>query len=142
MSDLISRQAAIAVADELKDDLPDDERIADAVMAHNAGILEYQTALSLLPSAQPEILACGEGELNTQGWIPWWQEYPDNNRFVLVCNDDGRMAIAQYIGHEVDAYHLWQIAYCPYDVDVWDDDEYGKIVAWTELPAPPEEEQS
>lgn len=69
-------------------------------------------------------------------WIPWWQEYPDNNRFVLVCNDDGRMAIAQYIGHEVDAYHPWQIAYCPYDVDVWDEDEYGKIVAWMDLPKP------
>ena len=55
-SDLISRQAAIALADSLKDDLPDDERIADAVMAHNDGILEYQTALSLLPSAQPERL--------------------------------------------------------------------------------------
>ena len=54
MQDLISRQAAIELADSLKDDLPDDERIADAVMAHNEGILEYQTALSLLPSAQPE----------------------------------------------------------------------------------------
>ena len=69
-------------------------------------------------------------------WIPWWQEYPDNNRFVLVCNDDGRMAIAQYIGHEEDAYHPWQIAYCPYDVDVWDDDEHGKIMAWMDLPKP------
>ena len=54
-SDLISRQAAIALADSLKDDLPDDERIADTVMAHNEGILEYQTKLSLLPSAQPEL---------------------------------------------------------------------------------------
>ena len=51
MSDLISRRAAIELADELKDDLPDDERIADAVMARNEGILEYQTKLSLLPSA-------------------------------------------------------------------------------------------
>jgi hypothetical protein len=29
--------------------------MADIVMAHNEGILEYQTKLSLLPSAQPEI---------------------------------------------------------------------------------------
>lgn len=48
MDDVISRKAAIALADKLKDNLPDDERIADAVMAHNEGILEYQTALSLL----------------------------------------------------------------------------------------------
>lgn len=52
--ELISREAAIELADKLKDNLPDDERIADAVIAHNEGILEYQTALSLLPSVQPE----------------------------------------------------------------------------------------
>lgn len=52
--DMISRAAAITLANSLKDDLPDDERIADTVMAHNEGVLEYQTALSLLPSAQPE----------------------------------------------------------------------------------------
>lgn len=50
MDNLISRQAALALADSLKDDLPDDERMADIVMAHNEGILEYQTKLSLLPS--------------------------------------------------------------------------------------------
>ena len=58
MRDLISRKAAIALANSLKDDLPDDERIADTVMAHNEGILEYQTKLSLLPSAQPEVIRC------------------------------------------------------------------------------------
>ena len=55
MDDLISRQAAIELANSLKDNLPDDERIADIVMAHNEGILEYQTKLSLLPSAQPNL---------------------------------------------------------------------------------------
>ena len=55
MNDLISRQEAIALADGLKDELPDDERAAYCVMAHNEGILEYQTALSLLPSAQPDL---------------------------------------------------------------------------------------
>ena len=54
MSDMISRQAAIELANSLKDNLPDDERIADIVMAHNEGILEYQTKLSLLPSTQPK----------------------------------------------------------------------------------------
>lgn len=56
-TDAISRQAAIAIADKLKDDLPDDDQIAGAVMAHNEGIAEYQTALSLLPSVQPEPLS-------------------------------------------------------------------------------------
>ena len=80
MDDLISRQAAIALADTLKDDLPDDERIADAVIAHNEGVMEYQTKLSLLPSAQPErkkgkwindngLYKCSSCK---QLWAEWW----------------------------------------------------------------------
>ena len=52
--DAISRQSAIFLASDLKQDLPDDERIADMVMAHNEGILEYQTQLSLLPPVTPQ----------------------------------------------------------------------------------------
>lgn len=52
--DCISREAAICLADELKDDLPDDDRLSDMVMSHNEGILEYQTQLSLLPFVQPK----------------------------------------------------------------------------------------
>ena len=51
--DCISREASICLADELKDDLPDDDRLSDMVMSHNEGILEYQTQLSLLPSVTP-----------------------------------------------------------------------------------------
>ena len=53
-TDAISRQSAIFLASDLNQDLPDDERIADMVMAHNEGILEYQTQLSLLPSVTPQ----------------------------------------------------------------------------------------
>ena len=52
--DAISRHDAIRLADELKDDLPDDEQMADIVTAHNEGISEYQTKLSLLPSVIPK----------------------------------------------------------------------------------------
>lgn len=65
MGDLIERQAAIELADTLKDDVTDDERIADAVIAHNEGILEYQTALSLLPSAQQNCTDCPEYDHET-----------------------------------------------------------------------------
>ena len=51
--ELISRQSAIFLASDLKQDLPDDERIADMVMAHNEGVSEYQTQLSLLPPVNP-----------------------------------------------------------------------------------------
>jgi len=52
--DVISRQAAIDLANELKDDLPDDDHLSDMVMSHNEGVLEYQTKLSLLPPVTPQ----------------------------------------------------------------------------------------
>ena len=55
MSNLIDRQAAINIADELKDDLPDDPHLVDCILSHNEGILEYQTKLSLLSSVQPPV---------------------------------------------------------------------------------------
>lgn len=90
MNDSISRQAAIALADKLKDNSTNNERIADTVVAHNVGILEYQTALSLLPSLQPEIIRCKDckhrpvdGE-DTQGF---GVEFPD---YICPCQcDDG-----------------------------------------------------
>lgn len=60
--DLISRQSAIFLASDLKQDLPDDEHLADMVMAHNEGILEYQTQLSLLPPVNSQ-------EPKTGHWI-------------------------------------------------------------------------
>ena len=77
MTDLISRQAAIELANSLKDDLPDDERIADTVMAHNEGILEYQTKLSLLPSAQPEIIRCKD--------CRWWDKYSETQGYCMAA---------------------------------------------------------
>ena len=52
--DAISRHSAIFLASDLKQDLPDDERIVDMVIAYNQGILEYQTQLSLLPPVNPQ----------------------------------------------------------------------------------------
>lgn len=53
-TDAISRQSAIFLASDLKQDLPDDEHLTDMVMAHNEGVSEYQTQLSLLPSVAPQ----------------------------------------------------------------------------------------
>ena len=67
-------------------------------------------------------------------WHPVSDELPDTCRMVLVCNDDGKIAVAQYVGE--DGFWPWQIAYCPYDVDVWEDSENGPVMAWMELPKP------
>ena len=65
---------------------------------------------------------------------------PDNNRFVLVMNDEGRCGVAQYVGDDIAPITPWQIAYCLYDVDTWDDEEQGPVCWWRELPEPPKEE--
>lgn len=53
----ISRLEALKIADELKADLPDDDHLADMAMAHNEGVLEYQTKLSLLPPVKLETMS-------------------------------------------------------------------------------------
>lgn len=65
---------------------------------------------------------------------------PDTNRFVLVMNDEGRCGVAQYVGDDFASITPWQIAYCLYDVDTWDDEEQGPVCWWRELPEPPKEE--
>lgn len=75
----ISRQSAIFLANDLKEDLPDDEHIADMVLAHNEGILEYQTKLSLLPPVTPQP--------KTGRWII----IDDCEQFIAKCSECGRI---------------------------------------------------
>lgn len=82
--DVISRQSAIFLASDLKQDLPDDERIADMVMAHNEGILEYQTQLSLLPSVTPQ--------QRTGRWVKEGQ----GGRYKWMCSNCGTHHRALY----------------------------------------------
>ena len=67
-------------------------------------------------------------------WISVNDGLPEDNRFVLVCNDDGRIMIAQYVGESI---WQWQYKYTNYDVDVWDDEEQGPVCWWMPLPDPP-----
>lgn len=67
------------------------------------------------------------------GWISVEDRLPEDERFVLVCNDDGKMMVAQYIA-EMDK---WQYRYMAYDVDVWDDTEQGPVEWWMPLPEAP-----
>ena len=112
MDELISRQAAIdaAVQSIVK---------WDGMHRQDANC-RIRDAINELPSAQQ--------------WVSVKDRLPDTCRMVLVCNDDRKIAVAQYVGD--DGYWPWKIAYCPYDVDVWDDSENGPVMAWMELPKP------
>jgi len=74
MGDTISRQAAI-------DEIRKCRFTVDAIEKIRA-----------LPSAQPEVLACGEGELSAQPeqrWIPVTERLPEDDTEVVVsCTDD------------------------------------------------------
>lgn len=109
MSDLISRQAAIDAVEfgitYVKAINKSTGEVKELFKVGNKALNEAVERLKELPSAQPEILACGEGELNVQPdivrckdckhWIPYdwmfsevWQsknmaDYPEDE---IGCN--------------------------------------------------------
>lgn len=67
MNDLISRQAVLDIVDDLRDHMTVE------------GYWSAIERVKALPSAQPEVLACGEGELSAQPEIkPISYEYCAN----------------------------------------------------------------
>jgi len=122
MSDLISRQAAIAYAISGRvRTLPTSEDGENWIRTE-----DVRQSLLSMPSAEPQ-------------WIPVTARFPEEKTDVLVCNDDGKMGVAfiemvewlpNYISPE------WRIKYCLYDSDSWDQDENGEITAWMPLPKP------
>ena len=131
--DAISRQSAIFLASDLKQDLPDDEHITDMVMAHNEGILEYQTQLSLLPPVTPQ--------QNTGHWIPVSERLPEVNQRVLVTSY-GRVCYAMMISADANSGHpvfklqdsLNERVVC--ETTVHNEFTTSRIKAWMPLPEP------
>jgi hypothetical protein len=66
-------------------------------------------------------------------WIPVTERLPEDEEFVLVCNDDGLMMIAK---HETETYE-WYYKYTNYDFDIWENEEQGPVCYWMPLPEPP-----
>ena len=86
---------------------------------------EVQTELMMLQAVQPEILACGSGELVAQPepqWIPVSERLPEEYGEYLVTK--------RTIGGHCEEYDVNDIAY-------FDDDGFHKadrIIAWMPLP--------
>ena len=120
MSDLIDRQAAI-----------------DAIRASTSkytGFMEMEMytdddaveAIEAVPAASP--------------WHRVEDEMPDLLQFVVVCNDEGKCVVAQYVGYQIDSLTPWRIAYTMYDTDIYDDKECGPVRYWMPIEPPKEEE--
>ena len=101
MDDLISRQAAIEAILDLTDFgsvITLFEHVEEHDLQDNrlGGIIDAIDAVLLLPSTQPEVLACGEGELNTQGWIPCEERLPEESMWCLVTTVFGHIKMEYY----------------------------------------------
>lgn len=69
-----------------------------------------------------------------QEWISVGERLPAFNKEVLVKNHDGKYAIAFIKDNSKENWpNEWRIKYYPYDDDVWDEEEHGKIVEWKEI---------
>lgn len=92
-----------------------------------------------------DYLAYQEGyEAGKRDAAPRWHrvenEMPDLLQFVVVCNDEGKCVVAQYVGYQTDSLTPWRIAYTMYDTDIYDDKECGPVRYWMPI-EPPEEER-
>lgn len=70
---------------------------------------------------------------------PWHRvedDYPDLLQFVVVCNDDGKCVVAQYVGYQTDSPESWRIAYTMYDTDIYDEKECGPVRYWMPIEPP------
>ena len=73
-------------------------------------------------------------------WVSVEDSMPDLLQFVLVCNDEGKCVVAQYVGYQTDSLTAWRIAYTMYDTDIYDEKECGPVCYWMPI-EPPQEVQ-
>ena len=74
---------------------------------------------------------------------PWHrveEEMPDLLQFVVVCNDEGKCVVAQFVGYQTDSMTPWRIAYTMYDTDIYDETECGPVRYWMPIEPPKEDE--
>lgn len=95
MDDLISRQDAIRQICGTKCGCDPDECGLTMERDGTEHCVDIQLLLDL-PSAQPEVLACGAGELNTQGWIPCEERLPEKSMWCLVTTKFGNIKMEYY----------------------------------------------
>ena len=123
--DLIDRQAAIDAMTNTLWHYPNEcyRNLSEYEFAK--GLAEL--GLKSVPSAQPEVLACGSGELNVQSEPHWIQcsetvDIPDHE--ILACDKYGEVMFG-YLAYEDDQW-----------LCVSDDCMMYDPIAWREKPEP------
>lgn len=89
-----------------------------------------------LPSAKPEILACGEGELviPEQRWIPCTERLPEEDGRYLTTNGQGWYEVVSYAHGYGDLDAMYELpqdggGWYIYDSE-WGYCVYSSVVAW------------
>ena len=101
MDDLISRQAAlekVRTMQTYKLFMGDDMILVDKA--------EVQTELMMLPSVQPEVLACGNGELVAKPepqWIPVSERLPRDGSWNIFT-DGKNISVERYKADAIDHF--------------------------------------
>ena len=111
MDDLISRQAAMNIADDIRDCISVD------------GYWAWMERLKALPTAEPR-------------WIPVSEKPKEEKKSYLVCTDDGYVCEARW----TNANRFWSHLETDWHWNALDIPQYSKIIAWMPLPKPYEEE--
>lgn len=84
-----------------------------------------------------DMLGTIDSQPATSPWHRVEDGLPDLLQFVVVCNDEGKCVVAQYVGYQTDSLTPWRIAYTMYDTDIYDEKECGPVRYWMPLPSPP-----
>lgn len=122
-------------------------RLIDADAIHST-LADWQLMLSETYGTNDEFVRCLEDVLCTvdnaptipaQRWHRVEDDYPDLLQFVVVCNDDGKCVVAQYVGYQTDSLTPWRIAYTMYDTDAYYEMENGPVRYWMPIEPPKED---
>ena len=124
MSELIDRQA-LRAAHGLGSDCHDCKRdMKSCQYDRDYSLMDFCEWLDDAPAASP--------------WRRVEDGLPDLLQFVVVCNDEGKCVVAQYVGYQTDSLTPWRIAYTMYDTDIYDEQECGPVRYWMPIEPPQE----
>ena len=128
-SDLISRQQAIDALQKCR------KHCIDPFDSYHIDIQDAEYQLSKLPTIQPEVLACGNGELVAQAephWIPVSERLPEEyGNYLISIHGEDEPDIGTINPNDKRGWSL-----CDANGFYWAGDKKLIVTAWMPLPSP------